>query len=63
MIAISAFDDFNYVRGSLKNGASDYLLKHQLTTKVLEEAIAEACIDANKNSEEDGYSLAEKKDI
>ena len=62
VIAISAFDDFNYVRGSLKNGASDYLLKHQLATKVLEEAIAEVCIDANKNSEEDGYSLAEKKE-
>ena len=31
VIAISGYDDFNYVRGSLINGAANYLLKHELT--------------------------------
>lgn len=39
-IALSAYDDFTYVRSSLKNGADDYLLKHTLTkgqlTRLLE---------------------------
>lgn len=35
IIAISGFDDFNYVRGSLINGAANYLLKHELTQKNL----------------------------
>lgn len=30
-VALSAYDDFTYVRSSLKNGADDYLLKHTLT--------------------------------
>ena len=30
-IALSAYDDFSYVKPSLKNGADDYLLKHTLT--------------------------------
>ena len=35
VIAISAFDNFEYVRGSLVNGAANYLLKHELTKKSL----------------------------
>ena len=35
VIAISAFDNFDYVRGSLVNGAANYLLKHELTRKHL----------------------------
>ena len=35
IIAISGFDDFDYVRGSLINGACNYLLKHELTEKQL----------------------------
>lgn len=31
IVAISGYDDFNYVRGSLINGAANYLLKHELT--------------------------------
>lgn len=31
VIAISGFDNFDYVRGSLVNGAANYLLKHELT--------------------------------
>lgn len=31
VIAISGFDNFDFVRGSLINGAANYLLKHELT--------------------------------
>lgn len=35
VVAISGFDDFNYARGSLVNGAANYLLKHELTREKL----------------------------
>lgn len=35
VVAISGFDDFNYVRGSLVNGAANYLLKHELSKEHL----------------------------
>lgn len=35
VIAISGYDDFNYVRGSLINGAENYLLKHELSKERL----------------------------
>ena len=38
VIAISGYDDFDYVRGSLVNGAANYLLKHELTKEKLLEA-------------------------
>lgn len=38
-IALSAYDDFSYVRPSLKNGADDYLLKHTLTKSQLVEIL------------------------
>lgn len=38
-IALSAYDDFSYVRSSLKNGADDYLLKHALSKTQLTELI------------------------
>lgn len=31
VVALSAYEDFDYVRGSLKNGAKDYLLKHRIS--------------------------------
>ena len=42
VIALSAYDDFPYVRGSLKCGAIDYLLKHQMTTAKMEAVIKDA---------------------
>lgn len=30
VVALSGYDDFEYVRGSLKHGAVDYILKHKL---------------------------------
>ena len=35
MIAMSGYDDFDYVRQILLNGASDYILKHRLNSEVL----------------------------
>ena len=35
VIALSAYDDFEYVKQSLKLGAVDYILKHTLTPEVL----------------------------
>lgn len=56
-IAISAFDDFQYVRESLKGGASDYLLKHQIRKEILEKAVRDVteALDTGKQGEE-GYS-------
>lgn len=34
-IALSGYDDFEYVRQSMKKGAVDYLLKHRLNAEVL----------------------------
>ena len=34
-IALSNYDDYEYVRGTLQNGAVDYLLKHHLYAKHL----------------------------
>ncbi len=39
IIAISGYANFDYVRGSLVNGASDYLLKHELTREKLLEVL------------------------
>lgn len=35
IIALSGYNDFHYVRSSLKNGAEDYLLKNQLSIEKL----------------------------
>jgi two-component system response regulator YesN len=35
VIALSAYDDYCYVRDGLKLGAKDYLLKHTLTSESL----------------------------
>jgi len=39
IIALSGYDDFDYVRQSMKKGAVDYLLKHKLTADVLLEVL------------------------
>ena len=52
IIALSGYDDFDYVRKSMKCGAVDYLLKHRLNSKTLLEALytARAAIMEEKNS-------------
>ena len=42
MIVLSNYDDFEYVRGTLRNGAVDYLLKHNLNSKTLLDSLARA---------------------
>lgn len=42
LIAISGYDDFNYVRSSLQGGAVDYVLKHQLTREHFERTMLSA---------------------
>lgn len=48
MVAVSSFDDYDYVREILKNGAHDYLLKYRLTEKQLE-TILRSLRDRNRN--------------
>ena len=38
-IAVSGYDDFDYVRKSMKSGAIDYLLKHKLDSPTLMEVL------------------------
>ncbi|MCU6707851.1 response regulator [Paenibacillus sp. J5C_2022] len=40
MIMLSNYDDFDYVKGALQNGASEYLLKHRLNEEELTVALA-----------------------
>ena len=47
IVAISSFDDFYYVRGSLRNGAANYLLKHELTREYLESVLDKVCDQYN----------------
>lgn len=42
MIILSNFDDFDYVKGALQNGAVDYILKHKLNKDILEEVLNKA---------------------
>lgn len=41
-IALSNYDDYDYVRGTLQNGAVDYLLKHRLSAGELLAALSKA---------------------
>lgn len=41
-IALSNYDDYDFVRGALKNGAVDYILKHNLNHENLSEALKKA---------------------
>ena len=40
MLAMSSFDDFDYVRDALINGASDYILKHRMNSDILRKCLA-----------------------
>ncbi len=42
VIALSAYNDFDYVRGSLRKGALDYILKNQLSNEYLLEILQAA---------------------
>ena len=47
MIAISSYDNYDYVREILKNGAHDYILKHRLDSRILFQALKSASMHIN----------------
>lgn len=49
MVALSSYDDFDYVREILVNGASDYILKHRIT----EDGLSSLLSDLYMKLEED----------
>lgn len=59
ILALSAYDDFDYVRDSLKYGALDYMLKHQLTPRKLETALQEAFANIDESA---GNGSTERQD-
>ena len=64
ILALSAYDDYDYVRGSLKYGALDYMLKHQLTPRKLEMALQEAFSYTNEGIEKEYIeALDTEKDL
>ena len=42
ILAVSAYEDYEYVRSSLTLGAKDYLLKHQLTPQLFFQVLQDA---------------------
>ena len=69
IIALSGYDDFDYVRQSMKEGAIDYLLKHKLSPESLLAALdaARQCILGERRVLADRHraieQLASAKDI
>ncbi len=69
VVAISGFDDFNYVRGSLINGAANYLLKHELDQEkliqVLDQVKEKYRITPDKGEvhHRAGYCITDEKDF
>jgi two-component system response regulator YesN len=56
VIALSAYDDFEYVKQSLKMGAADYILKHTLTAESLLnilQSLREKIVDKKRKEEVD----------
>ncbi|RAV06364.1 response regulator [Paenibacillus sp. YN15] len=52
MIMLSSFDDYDYVRTCLKNGAMDYLLKHRLDAAALLSLLTKAAQDLQSEERE-----------
>lgn len=52
VIMLSSYDDYDYVREALRNGAVDYILKHKLTVTTLKDALEKAV----KNLEEQQHT-------
>ena len=50
MIAMSGYDDYDYVRQILLNGASDYILKHRLTSEMLLDALRKVSIELHRET-------------
>lgn len=65
MIMLSGYDDFDYVRRALKNGAVDYMLKHKLNRDSLMDAMSLALnqTESKTESEYHGNIFALKRDF
>jgi len=61
MIMLSSFDDYDYVRDCLKNGAMDYLLKHRLTPEALLTLLNKAVEDLQLEEREHEARSAQTK--
>lgn len=62
IIVLSAYDDFEYVRSSLKNGAVDYLLKYQITENSINDIIKKTIWQINtENKDKDGFSISKER--
>ena len=59
MIMLSGYDDYEYVRIALKNGALDYLLKHELDYEALWEIIKKIESDVIISSDSSKYRYAD----
>lgn len=59
VVALSGYDDYEYVRNSLKHGVVDYLLKHSITREVLVNVLeaAQKRIYRKRESERDQERL------
>ncbi len=57
LIVMSNYDEFKYVKNILKNGAIDYILKHELNRDTLLDALERAktaiALSSNKNEEDE----------
>lgn len=62
VVALSAYDDFEYVRQSMKKGAIDYVLKHRLNASVLVDILKAAAnnISRERNQHEWIAGIAEE---
>lgn len=60
-IMLSSYDDYDYVRECLRNGAVDYLLKHRLDEAVLLNVLHKAVKDLQEENREQEGRLASKK--
>ncbi len=65
VIMLSGYDDYDYVRQALKNGAVDYILKHKLDAKTLSDALQMAQSQLGKPTERNlsGNIFALKRDF
>ncbi len=59
IVVLSNYDDFSLVRDAMKYGASDYLLKYQLTQEALD-SLVEVCLQ-KKQAKQKGENVPDKQ--
>lgn len=63
MLALSGYDDYDYVRQVLLNGASDYMLKHRLSSESLLEALGRIVNEIETENMRISFSFDEKQRV